>query len=78
MNVQRGEISTIEEQPVDANGNPTRARVLSEQSWVVTMPLVIPRDLRVGALSKGTRVIFVEFSDRSGVIIMRADGENSG
>lgn len=78
MNVQRGEISTIEERPADANGNPTRARVLSEHSGgVVTKPLVIPHALRGGALSKGTRVIFVEFSDRSGAILMRADGETS-
>lgn len=76
MNIQRGEISTIENQPLDMNGNPIRARVLSGHSnGVVTKPLVIPYDLRSGALKKGTRVIFVEFADRSGAILMRADGE---
>ena len=73
--VQRGEISTIEERPLD---NPTLARVLSEHSGVITKPLTIPHDLRAGALHKGVRVIFVEFSDRSGAILMRADGETEG
>lgn len=76
--VHRGEISTIEERPLDKDGNPTLARVLSEHSGVITKPLTIPRDLRAGALHKGVRVIFVEFADRSGAILMRADGETEG
>lgn len=73
-NIQRGEISTLEF-PIDSDGNRSKARVIPEQrGGVLTRPLVIPRDLR-GALKKGTKVIFVEFADHTGAILMRADGE---
>lgn len=75
-NVQRGEVSTLES-PIDSNGKQSRARVIVEQrGGVLTKPLVIPRDLR-GVLRKGTKVLFVEFTDRTGAILMRADGEYS-
>lgn len=73
--VQRGEVSTLE-LPLDSDGNYSMARVIAEQrGGIITKPLVIPRGLRNGALTKGTKVIFVEFSDRTGAILMRADGE---
>lgn len=76
--IQRGKISTIEG-PTDANGNYTRARVISEQTdGVVTRPLVIVEQLRgaSGNLSKGTEVVFAVFPDQNGIILCRADGES--
>ena len=76
-NIQCGTISTFES-PFDSDGNATKARVIPDQrKGVLTRPLVIPCTLRGDALKKGTRVIFVEFSHRTGAIIMRADGEDS-
>lgn len=73
-NVQRGEISTLD-LPIDSEGNESTARVIAEQrGGVLTKPLVIPHNLR-GGLKKGTKVIFVEFADHTGAILMRADGE---
>ncbi len=75
MNVQRGEVSTIEPTR-DREGNPNYARIVSELAdGVITKPLVIPYALRKGSLQKGAKVIYVEFADHSGVILMRADGE---
>lgn len=78
--IQKGKISTIEE-PLDVNGNQTRARVIPEQAdGVVTKPLVIVDQLRgeAGKLTKGTEVVFAVFPDQSGVILCRADGEWNG
>ena len=78
--IQKGKISTIEG-PADRNGNFTRARVIPEHAeGVVTKPLVIASSLRgqSGNLIKGTEVIFAVFSDQSGVIFSRADGEQYG
>ena len=78
--IQKGKISTIEG-PADKNGNSTRARVIPEQSdGVVTKPLVIASQLRgdAGNLNKGTDVVFVMFSDQSGIILSRTDGELFG
>ena len=75
--IQKGKISTIEG-PLDDNGNNTKARVIPEQSdGVVTKPLVITKQLRgeSGKLAKGTDVIFAVFSDQSGIVLCRADGE---
>ena len=75
--IQKGKISTIDG-PADENGNSTRARVIPEQSdGVVTKPLVIASNLRgtAGKLTKGTEVVFAVFSDQSGIIFSRADGE---
>lgn len=73
-NVQRGEVSTLE-QPLDEDGNFLSARVIAEgRGGIITRPLTIPSALR-SKLKKGDNVIFVEFSDRTGVILMRADGE---
>lgn len=76
-NIEKGKISTIEG-PADANGNYTRARVIPEQAdGVITRPLIISSQLRgkAGNLTKGTEVVFAVFSDLSGVIFCRADGE---
>jgi hypothetical protein len=76
--IQKGKISTIEG-PLDKNGNQTRARIIPEQSdGIVTKPLVIIDTLRgdAGNLTKGTDVVFVVFSDQSGIILSRADGES--
>ena len=60
--LQKGYISTIE-------GN--TARVVPDQvDGSVTKPLTIHASLK-----KGTAVVFVVFSDRSGLILSRADGE---
>ncbi len=75
--IQKGKISTIEG-PADRNGNYTRARVIPEQAdGVVTKPLVIASQLRgeSGNLTKGTEVVFAVFSDQSGIIFSRTDGE---
>ena len=77
MDVKRGEISTIETTR-DRYGYPNYARVVSETAdKTITKPLVIPSTLRRGALKKGTKVLYVEFADYSGAIIMRGDGETS-
>ena len=77
MNVQKGEISTIETTR-DKNGDPNYARVISDTAdRTISKPLVIPSALRKGALKKGTEVIYVEFADHSGAILMRADGDVS-
>ena len=78
--IQKGKISTIEE-PLDVNGNKTRARVIPRQAdGVVTKPLVIVDRLRgeAGNLTKGTEVVFAVFPDQSGIILCRADGEWNG
>lgn len=75
--IQKGKISTIVG-PNDANGNGTRARVIPEQAdGIITKPLVISSLLRGknGNLTKGTEVVFALFSDQSGIILSRADGE---
>ena len=75
--IQKGKISTIEG-PDDKNGNKTRARVIPEQGdGVVTKPLVIDSCIRGqnGMLEKGTEVVFSVFSDQTGIILARADGE---
>lgn len=75
--IQKGKISTIEG-PTDRNGNYTRARVIPEHAdGVVTKPLVIASQLRgkSGNLTKGTEVVFAAFSDQSGIILSRTDGE---
>lgn len=67
--LQKGYISTIE-------GN--TARVVPDQvDGSVTKPLTIHASLRgdAGSLKKGTAVVFVVFSDRSGLILSRVDGE---
>ena len=73
----KGKISTIEG-PTDRNGNLTRARVIPAQAdGVVTKPLVIASQLRgeEGNLNKGTEVVYTVFSDQTGIILSRADGE---
>lgn len=73
-NVQRGQISTLEP-PFDEGGNCKAARIIAEgRGGIITKPLAIPTALRA-ELKKGDSVIFVEFADRSGAIIMRTDGE---
>lgn len=66
-NMEKGTIASI---------NGTKAKVLTP-AGVVTSELVIPRHLRgaSGNLSKGVAVVYVEFEDRTGLIMGRADGE---
>ena len=74
--LQKGKISTIEG-PRDRQGNNSRARVVPDQSGIVTKPLVLAKSLRgpSGKLEKGTEVLFAVFPDQSGIILCRADGE---
>lgn len=64
--------------PMDADGLPTRAKVLPGSTAAApTMPLVIPWQLRgeLGGLAIGTDVVFCVFDDCTGMILARADGE---
>lgn len=74
MEVYRGIISTLEE-PYDDEGNATKARVASADSGLLTRALTVPRRLRGETLTKGTGVLYVEYPDSSGAILMRTDGE---
>lgn len=79
--IQKGIISSIEAQPLDKNGDCTRARVLpASQPDMPTKPLTIPWHLRgaMGELKAGDTVVFALFNDLSGVILERMDGEWSG
>lgn len=66
MDVKKGKISTIE-------GD--KARVVADDGETVTMPLTVPKHLRGELTEKDTPVIYVEFSDYTGAILMRMDGE---
>lgn len=79
--IQKGIISSIESQPLDRNGDCTKARVLpSSQPDMPTKPLTIPWHLRgpMGELKAGESVVFALFDDLSGVILERMDGEWTG
>lgn len=79
-NIHKGKISKIEG-PADKNGNETMARVVPDlAAEIVTAPLVIPWWLRgqMGKLKPESEILFVLFSDQSGMILSRADGEWSG
>lgn len=79
--IQKGTISTIEENPVDRNENPTTARVLPcTADSLVTLPLTIQWWLRgeTGNLKVGDEVVFAIFEDGSGTIFARMDGEWDG
>ena len=39
------------------------------------MPLTVPKHLRGGLTEKDTPVIYVEFPDYTGAVLMRMDGE---
>lgn len=66
MDVKKGKISTVE-------GD--KARVVADDGETVTMPLTVPKHLRGGLTEKDTPVVYVEFSDYTGVILMRMDGD---
>lgn len=66
MNVKKGKISSFDGET---------ARVVAADGETVTMPLAVPLCLREGMLEKDTPVIYVEFDDYTGAVIMRADGE---
>lgn len=67
--ISKGTIASL-----DASGH--KARVL-KAAGAVTCDLVIPQRLRgaAGGLAKGTKVVFAEFADGSGILLERADGE---
>lgn len=66
MDVKKGKISTVEDD---------KARVVADDGETVTMPLTVPKHLRGELTEKDTPVIYVEFSDYTGAILMRMDGE---
>lgn len=66
MDVKKGKISTVE-------GD--KARVVADDGETVTMPLTVPKHLRGQLIEKDTPVIYVEFPDYTGAILMRMDGE---
>lgn len=74
--IQKGKISTIEEEPKDLTGHRTTARVFSLTGGSVTRPLVIPWWLRgsMGNLKPNDEVVFVLFEDMTGYILGRFDG----
>lgn len=62
---------------LDASGDYTKAKVQSVFSeGTTTMPLTIPTHLRgnKGMLKKGTEVVYTVFSDETGMILSRMDG----
>ena len=66
MDVKKGKISTVE-------GD--KARVVADDGDTVTMPLTVPKHLRGELTEKDTPVVYVEFPDYTGVILMRMDGD---
>ena len=66
MDVKKGKISTVEGE---------KARVVADDGETVTMPLTVPKHLRGQLTEKDTPVIYVEFPDYTGAILMRMDGE---
>lgn len=66
MIVKKGRISTME-------GD--KARVVADDGETVTMPLTVPKHLRGRLTAKDTPVIYVEFPDYTGAVLMRMDGE---
>ena len=66
MDVKKGKISTVE-------GD--KARVVADDGETVTMPLTVPKHLRGELTEKDAPVVYVEFSDYTGVILMRVDGD---
>lgn len=66
--ITKGRISSV-----TADGK-TAAVVPAFSGGVVSHSLVIPADLR-GKLETGTEVVYCAFSDGTGVIICRLDGE---
>ena len=66
MDVKKGKISTVE-------GD--KARVVADDGETVTMPLTVPKHLRGELTEKDTPVLYVEFPDYTGVILMRMDGD---
>lgn len=66
MDVKKGKISTVE-------GD--KARVVAGDGISVTMPLTVPKHLRGELTEKDTPVVYVEFPDYTGVILMRMDGD---
>lgn len=66
MDVKKGRISTVE-------GD--KARVVADDGETVTMPLTVPKHLRGRLTAKDTPVIYVEFPDYTGAVLMRMDGE---
>lgn len=71
MEVKKGKISTVEGEDGEL------ARVVAEDGETVTMPLAVPKHLRGELTEKDTPVIYVEFTDYTGAILMRADGEET-
>lgn len=74
--ILKGTISSIESEPVDDNGYPTTAKIISSIGGAVTRPLIIPWYLRstMGNLETGVEIVFVLFEDKTGYIIGRFDG----
>ena len=48
---------------------------MADDGETVTMPLTIPKHLRRELTEKDTPVVYVEFADYTGVILMRMDGD---
>lgn len=66
-NVKKGTIAGI-------TGNTARI-VPADSKETVSISITIPKKLREN-LDKGTEVIYAEFSDYTGIILCRADGED--
>lgn len=79
--LQKGTISSIEQDKTDKDDNPTTARVLPcTADSLVTLPLTIQWWLRgeMGSLEVGDEVVYCMFEDGSGTIIARMDGNWNG
>ena len=75
--IQVGEIASLED-PTDANGNKTKAKIKQSSSGnPLTNSFIIPWHLRgvTGGLEVGTGIIFVAFPNGTGLILGRSDGE---
>lgn len=78
--IQKGTVSSILE-PMDRNGDPTRAKVIPATADAsVSYFLTIPWWLRgtMGNLEAGTQVAYAAFNDYTGVLLARMDGEWTG
>ena len=75
--IQVGEIASFED-PTDANGNKTKAKIKQLNNGnPLTNSFIIPWHLRgaTGGLEVDTPVIFIAFPNGTGLILGRSDGE---
>ena len=68
--IQKGKVSTV------LNGGQS-VTATPYSGGMVTAPLVVPTEL-IGLLSVNTPIVYITFSDGTGIVLARVDGKSGG